>query len=76
MHRLQFHPVGVPKYKNAKYRKRVLHGPVAVRLAGLLRQACEAHAWGLHELSVQPDHVHLLLQVSPRIRPHTASAGL
>ena len=21
--------------------------------------------WGLHELSIQPDHVHLLLQVSP-----------
>ncbi len=48
-----------------KYRKRVLNGPVAARLTGLLRQACEVNAWGLVELNVQPDHVHMLLQVPP-----------
>ncbi len=38
---------------------------MAVRLLALLRQACEVNRWGLHEINVQPDHVHLLLQASP-----------
>ncbi len=59
-HRLRFHLVWVPKY-----RRRVLEEAVAMRLAELLRQACEVKAWGLVEMNVQPDHVHLLLQVTP-----------
>ena len=60
LHRLRFHLVWTPKY-----RRRVLEGPVATRLTELLHQACEVKEWGLHELSVQADHVHLLLQVTP-----------
>jgi len=60
LHRLRLHLVWVPKY-----RRRVLGEPVATRLTQLLRQACEVNGWGLHELSVQEDHVHLLLQISP-----------
>jgi len=45
--------------------RRVLEEAVAMRLAELLRQACEVKAWGLVEMNVQPDHVHLLLQVTP-----------
>jgi putative transposase len=60
LHRLRFHLVWTPKY-----RRRVLEGPVAARLTELLQQACEVKEWGLHELSVQPDHVHLLVQISP-----------
>jgi len=45
--------------------KRVLHGAVATRLDELLRQACEVNGWGLRELNVQQDHVHLLVQVAP-----------
>ena len=48
-----------------KYRRRVLDGPIAARLTELLHQACQVRGWGLHELSVQPDHVHLLVQVTP-----------
>lgn len=59
-HKLRYHVVLVPKY-----RKRVLRGEVAVRLEGLLRQACEINGWGLEELAIQPDHVHLLVQVQP-----------
>lgn len=59
-HRLRFHLVWVPKY-----RRRVLEKAVAERLTELLHQACEVKAWGLVELNVQPDHVHLLLQVTP-----------
>lgn len=60
-HRLRFHLVWVPKY-----RRRVLEGAIATRLTELLQQACVVNAWELHELSVQPDHVHLLLQIPPR----------
>jgi putative transposase len=60
-HRLRYHLVFIPKY-----RKRVLEGKVAARLEQLLRQACEVNRWGLEELAIQPDHVHLLVQVQPR----------
>ena len=60
-HRLRFHLVWVPKY-----RRRVLEEPVATRLTHLLRQACEVNRWGLEELNIQADHVHLLLQVSTK----------
>lgn len=59
-HRLRYHLVWVPKYRCG-----VLEGPVVARLTALLRQACEVNRWGLHELSVQPDHVHLLVRVPP-----------
>jgi putative transposase len=59
-HRLRYHLVWVPKY-----RRRVLTEPIATRLVTLLRQACEVNQWGLHEINVQPDHVHLLLQIPP-----------
>ena len=59
-HRLRLHLVWVPKY-----RRSVLHGAVAARLATLLRQACEVNRWQLHEAAIQPDHVHLLLQIRP-----------
>lgn len=59
--RLLVHLVWVPKY-----RRRVLEGPIAARLAVLLRQAIEVNRWQLQELAIQPDHVHLLLQMHPR----------
>jgi putative transposase len=49
-----------------KYRKRVLQGEVAKRLEALLRQACEMNRWNLEEIAIQPDHVHLLVQVQPK----------
>ena len=60
-HRLRFHLVWIPKY-----RRRVMEGKLAARIEQLFRQACEVHDWQMHELSVQPDHVHLLLQIHPR----------
>ncbi|MGI4792171.1 MAG: IS200/IS605 family transposase [Janthinobacterium lividum] len=49
-----------------KYRKRVLDGKVAIRLEQLLRQACEVNHWNLEELAIQPDHVHLRVQIPPK----------
>ena len=60
-HQLRYHLVFVPKY-----RKRVLQGQVATRLGALLHQACEVNRWNLEEIAIQPDHVHLLVQVQPK----------
>ena len=60
-HRLLFHVVFCPKY-----RRRVLIGDVARRLQELFAQACEMNDWELHELNVQKDHVHMLIQINPR----------
>ena len=59
-HRLRYHLVWIPKY-----RKRVLTGALATRLQALLHEACEVNDWQLHELNIQPDHVHLLVQTHP-----------
>jgi putative transposase len=55
------HLVWIPKY-----RKRVLQGSLLIRLDTLLRQAADINRWQIQELAIQPDHVHLLLQIHPR----------
>ena len=60
-HRVQLHLVWIPKY-----RKRVLRGKIAVRLRGLLYEACRMNGWWIGEISVQVDHVHVLIQINPR----------
>ncbi len=56
---------------------RVLRGDVACRLNELYIQACEMNDWEIHELYIQKDHVHMLLQINkyflnPYIKPvHT-----
>ena len=57
-HKLQCHLVWVPKY-----RKRVLRGKIAYRLRGLLYDACRMNRWWIGKISVQEDHVHLLIQM-------------
>ena len=59
--RLRYHIVFTPKY-----RRRVLDGRLAERLEQLFREACAVHCWELSELSIQPDHVHMLLQLPPK----------
>ena len=59
-HRLRFHIVWLPKY-----RRRVLRGLLLARLQELLYQAVEVNDWELHELAILPDHIHLLIQISP-----------
>jgi len=61
-YRLQYHLVWVPKY-----RKRVLRGEVATDLKRLLYQCAEMNDWWIERLAVQPDHVHLLVELPPTI---------
>lgn len=60
-HRLLFHVVWCPKY-----RRRVLRGEISRRLNELFVQACEMNDWEIHELNIQKDHVHMLIQINPR----------
>ena len=60
-HRLQYHLLWIPKY-----RKRVLRGKIASRLKQLLYEACRVNRWWISELSVQEDHIHIVVQFSPQ----------
>ena len=57
-HRLQVDLVWIPKY-----RKRVLLGKIVVRLKRLMYEACKANRWWIGEISIQEDHVHVMIQV-------------
>src|SRR5271163_4347362 len=61
-HRLMYHLVWIPKY-----RKRVLKGKVADRIAELLYECADMHRWKIEELNIQPDHVHVLVQMRPEV---------
>ena len=60
-HRLQYHFVWIPKY-----RKRVLQGKIAIRLKNLMYEACRMNGWWISEMSIQADHMHIIVQISPR----------
>src|SRR4030042_1913456 len=60
-HRSQYHLVWIPKYC-----RRVLRGKMVIRLRKLLNEACRINRWWISELSVQEDHVHLIIQAKPR----------
>ena len=61
---LRYHFVFVPRY-----RKRVLKGKIANRLAGLIKFCCQIHSWEIYELAVEKDHVHLYLGIQPKYSP-------
>jgi len=57
-----YHIVWIPKY-----RKRILMGRIADRLKELFYQCAEVYDWKIEELSIQPDHVHIKIQIRPSI---------
>src|SRR4030042_2312469 len=59
-HRLQYHLVWIPKY-----RRRVLRGKMVIRLKKLLYEASRVNKWWISELSIQEDHVHVIIQTNP-----------
>ena len=61
-HRVKYHIVWAPKY-----RKRILDGKLAIRLKELLIECIEVNRWEIDEISIQKDHVHLLIQFVPSI---------
>ena len=44
----------------------MLRGKIASRVKELFYEACHLNKWWIEELSVNEDHVHLLIQLKPR----------
>lgn len=61
-HRNMYHLVWLPKY-----RKKILQGAVKERLEELFRTCAEVNSWEIQELNIQPDHVHMVVQIPPSI---------
>ena len=64
VYRLHVHFVFVPKY-----RKPVLVGAVGLRVRELVREICQANDIQIVKGHVRPDHVHLLLSLTPGLAP-------
>ena len=53
-----------------KYRRKVLTGEIETRLQELILAKQADYGYLVQEMDVMPDHVHLLLDVDPRIGIH------
>ena len=60
VHLIVYHLIWIPKR-----RKPVLTGPIAADCRKLIEQRCSEKGWSVLELAIQPDHVHLFVQVWP-----------
>ena len=58
----QYHVVWVPKY-----RFRMLRGPIGKEVQRCVMVFCQQLGCEIVELNVQPDHVHLLVKVPPKL---------
>lgn len=47
----------------------MLTGPIHDRLQHIIQEVAEEHQWGVIELAVQPDHVHLFIRSNPSTLP-------
>lgn len=61
---LKYHFVWAPKY-----RKKILRGDVAEYVEQIFRRIAEEYEWEIDEMAVEPEHVHLFIQVAPRYAP-------
>ena len=59
-HKVMYHIVWLPKY-----RKRILKGALASRTKDLLTECAEVNGWKIEELAIEPDHIHMLVQLKP-----------
>lgn len=59
-HKLMYHIVWIPKF-----RKRILEGKVKATVERLIKQSVEMNLWSIHEMNVQSDHIHILIQFAP-----------
>ena len=58
----QYHVIFCPKY-----RRKVLTGKIAERLNELILEKQEEFQYEILDMEVMPDHVHLLIDVDPKI---------
>jgi len=58
----QYHIVWVPKYRH-----RILTGPVSHEVGNCIRAFSQQMSVEIVEMNIQPDHVHLLVMIPPKI---------
>jgi putative transposase len=61
----KYHVVWCPKY-----RRRVLHEKIAVRLRTIIKELATERRVEIIEMEVMVDHIHLLLEVDPQYGIH------
>ena len=64
VYRLRYHFVFI-----TKYRKPLLRGEIATEVRRITREICRTHDIEIVKGHVRPDHVHLLLDVPPKMSP-------
>jgi putative transposase len=52
-----------------KYRRRCIDGPILDRLRAIFEDLCRRWECDLIEFNGEPDHIHLLLGVNPKVAP-------
>ena len=60
--RCQYHVVFAPKY-----RRMVIYGQIKKDIGQILRQLCEQKGIEIIEAEACPDHIHMLLEIPPKI---------
>ena len=58
----QFHIVRVPKYRHC-----ILTGNVGHEVSNYIRAFCQQKEIEIVEMNIQPDHVHLLVMIPPKV---------
>ena len=54
----------------SKYRRKVFYGQKRYEIGQILRELCRWKQVNLLEAEACPDHIHILVEVPPKIRPH------
>jgi putative transposase len=63
------HSIGFHLVWCSKYRRPVLEGRVAHRLASLIEAKCDERGWTVQALEIMPDHVQLFVHTGPGASP-------
>ncbi len=71
VYRCQYHVIWCPKF-----RRRILVPPIDTRLKDLILEKQSAYGYEVLAMEVMPDHVHILLDVDPRIGIHKIVAQI
>ena len=63
IYQCKYHIVWCPKY-----RYRILTGNIAIFIEKELRKLCEWKNCEIYELSIMPDHIHIIIDIPPKYR--------
>lgn len=50
-----------------KYRRNVLNNEIAIKLRSLIFEKQEDYSYQIRDISIMPDHVHIVLDVDPKL---------